>query len=263
MPAIDISEFLCLHYEEVNPGGAPPVLLLHGLGSVGADWRFQFDALAGAGYRVLAPDLRGFGRSSAPPEVTVPAMAGDMVHLLARLGAVPAHVVGLSMGGVVALQLAIDHPEVVRRLVLVNTFARLRPQSLSGWFYWLLRAVLTRFIGPEKQAAMVAQRVFPRPEHEEMRRNLYQHIIHTNPCAYRSAMQALRRFDVRSRLGELQMPVLVVTGSEDTTVSPPVQKEMAQHIPGARHVIVEGSGHGVIADNPDAFNRILLQFLEE
>lgn len=263
MPVIDLSDILCLHYEEVNPTGAPPVLMLHGLGSAGADWMFQFGPLAEAGYRVLAPDLRGFGRSSAPPEVTAQAMAEDMALFLERIAAIPAHVVGISMGGAVALLLALDHPEVVRSLVLVNTCARLRPRRAGEWLYILRRAFLTFFLGPDKQAKLVAQRVFPRPEQEALRTGLYQRIIHTNPCAYRSAMRSMMRFDVTARLGELRMPVLVVTGSEDTTVPPPLQQEMAQRIPGARQVVVEGSGHGVSIDNPEAFNRILLEFLKE
>ncbi len=261
MPAIDISEHVCIHYEEVNPAGSPPVLLLHGLGSAGADWLFQFEALSGAGFRVLAPDLRGFGRSSAPPEVTVKAMADDMALFLQKLNAHPAHVVGISMGGTVALQLALDHPELVGKLVLVNTFARMKLASLRDALYLFTRLLLSSFMGPEKQAEMVARRVFPRPEHETLRKNLRQRILHTNPCSYRSALKSLQKFDVFHRLGELKMPVLVVTGAEDTTVPPRVQEEMARAIPGAQHVIVERSGHGVIADNPEAFNKILLEFL--
>ncbi len=261
MPAVDISEHVCIHYEEVNPSGSPPVLLLHGLGSAGADWAFQFEALSGAGFRILAPDLRGFGRSSAPPKVTVKAMADDMALFLKKLNAYPAHVVGISMGGTVALQLALDHPELVRKLALVNTFAKLKFTSLREILYLLTRVVLAFLLGPEKQADMVAWRVFPRPEQENLRNNLKQRILHTNPCSYRSALQSLQKFDVSHRLKELKVPVLVVTGAEDTTVPPKVQEEMARAIPGAKHVVVEGSGHGVIADNPETFNRILLEFL--
>ncbi len=261
MPAVDISEHVCIHYEEVNPAGSPPVLLLHGLGSAGADWAFQFEALSGAGFRVLAPDLRGFGRSSAPPKVTVKAMADDMAIFLRKLNAYPAHVVGISMGGTVALQLALDHPELVSKLVLVNTFARMKFTSPGEIVYLFTRLFLASLLGPEKQAEMVAGRVFPHPGQENLRNNLRQRILHTNPCSYRSALQSLREFDVSHRLRELSMPVLVVTGAEDTTVPPRLQEEMAKAIPGARQVVVEGSGHGVIADNPEAFNRILLEFL--
>jgi len=261
MPTVDLSEYLCIHYEEANPQGAPPVLLLHGLGSAGGDWLFQLEALAGAGYRALAPDLRGFGRSSAPPKVTVKAMADDMALFLRKVEAVPAHVVGISMGGAVALQLALDHPEAVRKLVLVNTFARLKPRSLNEALYLLARTVIAVFLSPQKQAAMVAKRIFPRPEQESLRKKLYQRIINTNPCAYRAAMASLRRFNVVERLGELKMPTLVVTGSEDTTIPPEAQEELVRNIPGARQVLIEGGGHAVIADSSEAFNRALLDFL--
>lgn len=262
MPVVDISEYLCIHYEEVNPQGSPPVLLLHGLGSAGADWLFQFEALSGAGFRVLAPDLRGFGRSSAPPKVTVKAMADDMAIFLKKLNAHPAYVVGISMGGTVALQLALDHPEFVSKLVLVNTFARMKFTSPREILYLLTRLLIASLVGPEKQAEMVAKRVFPHPGQETLRNNLKQRILHTNPCSYRSALQSLWKFDVFNRLKELKMPVLVITGAEDTTVPPKVQEEMARAIPNARHVVVEGSGHGVIADNPEVFNMILLEFLK-
>lgn len=263
MPTIDLSEYLCIHYEEANPGGVPPVLLLHGLGSAGGDWLFQLEALAEAGYRALAPDLRGFGRSTAPPRVTVKDMAEDMALFLRKLDAAPAHVVGISMGGTVALQLALDHPTLVRKLVLVNTFARLRPRSISEWLYFLSRMVTVTFLSPEQQAEMVAKRIFPRPEQEGLRKKLYRRIVNANPYAYRAAMSSLRRFNVVERLGELRIPTLVVTGSEDTTIPPVAQEELARSIPNARHAIVEGGGHAVIADSPEAFNRILLEFLKD
>ncbi|MCS7287162.1 MAG: alpha/beta hydrolase [Anaerolineae bacterium] len=262
MPAMDISEHVCIHYEEVNPPGSPPVLLLHGLGSAGADWFFQFEALSRAGFRVLAPDLRGFGRSSAPPKITVKAMADDMAIFLKKLNAYPAHVVGISMGGAVALQLALDHRDLVSKLVLVNTFARMRFTSLREVLYLFTRLLLISLLGLEKQAEIVARRVFPHPGQEALRNNLRQRILHTNPYSYRSALKSLQKFNVFPRLKELNMPVLVVTGAEDTTVHPKVQEEMARAIPGAKHIIVEGSGHGIIADNPEAFNRILLEFLK-
>ena len=125
MPAIRLGD-VTLHYEARGPGGAP-IVLLHGLGSSSADWALQLPVLA-ARHRVLAPDLRAHGRSSRPPaRLTVDAMAGDVAALLAALDSPPAHVVGLSLGGCVALVLALDHPARVRSLTLVNTFARLAP----------------------------------------------------------------------------------------------------------------------------------------
>lgn len=116
---------------------------------------------------------------------------------------------------------------------------------------------------PEGTDRNGAWRIFPHPDQELLRENLARWIAQTNPCAYRSALRSLMRFETMSGLSELRMPVLVITGAEDTTVPPSVQYALARGIPGARHIVVEGSGHGVIADNPDTFNCILLEFLTE
>jgi pimeloyl-ACP methyl ester carboxylesterase len=128
------------------------VLLLHGLGVNGSSWALQFPALAEAGFRPVAPDARGFGQSSYPGgAMTVARMAEDMSALLEALHLVPAHVVGISMGGVLALQLALTRPEMIEKLVLVNTFARLRPERPSVWAYFAFRMILAHD-GLEAQA---------------------------------------------------------------------------------------------------------------
>ncbi|RME44406.1 MAG: alpha/beta hydrolase [Chloroflexi bacterium] len=263
MPEITLSNGVTIHYEEHNPAGEPAVLLLHGLGSAGADWILQFPPLVSAGYRVLAPDLRGFGQSSWPGATSVPAMAGDMVLLLQELETGPAHVVGISMGGTVALQLALNHTDLVRLLVLVNTFARLRPQGLSGYLYFPTRMLLMYTVGIETQARAVTRRIFPHPDQEEFREELFQRIVNTDPQAYRASMWALARFNVEKRLAEIRVPTLVVTGGQDTTVPPASQRRLAEGIPGARQVVIPEAGHAVIIDHPDEFNEALLSFLAE
>lgn len=263
MSKIALSNGVTIHYEEHNPAGSPAVLLLHGLGSAGADWIMQFPPLVTAGLRVLAADLRGFGQSPWPGGTSVPAMAEDMALLLRELEAAPAHVVGISMGGTVALQLALEHAELVRRLVLVNTFARLRPQGLGSYLYFPLRMVLLHTLGLETQARVVTQRIFPHPDQKDLREELYDRIVSTDIHAYRASMRALARFNAEDRLGEINAPTLIVTGDQDTTVPPPVQRRLVEGIPGARQVVVPEAGHAVIVDHPDEFNQTLLSFLAE
>ncbi len=250
-----------IHFEESHPTGNPTVVLLHGLGSAGESWQQQFDPLAELGFRVVAPDMPGFGWSPwIGGEVSVKRMADLMAAFIEGVGAKPAHVAGISMGGTVALQLALDHPDMVRSLVLVNTFAHLRPRSLNEWLYFLARLIIARLVGPERQADMVVRRILPKPEHEEARQMLRNHILKADRNVYRGMMAALFRFDVRDRLHEIRVPTLVVTGTEDTTVAPVIQEELARGIPGAEHVIIEGAGHAVIADSPEAFNNALVAF---
>lgn len=264
MPTYFGPEGLSVRFEETNPTGDPTVVLLHGLGSAGEAWQLQFDPVASLGFRVVAPDIPGFGWSPWPGgPVSISRFAQMMAHFIQGIGAAPAHVAGISMGGTIALQLALDHPQLVRSLVLVNTFARLRPRSLSERLYFLVRLALTHLLGPERQAELVARRIFPHPHQEELRAVLKRHIRQADPKVYRGALRALWRFDVEERLEAIRVPTLVITGEEDTTVPPPVQEILAKRIPGARHVRIPGAGHGVIADSPDAFNEALISFYRE
>lgn len=262
MPDLTLSPGLSIHYLDENPQGRSPVLLLHGLGATGASWQLQAPALVEAGFRVIAPDARGFGASTWPGGIArVADLASDMARLLEALGATPAHVVGISMGGALALQLTLDAPHLLRRLVLANTFAALRPPRLSGYAYFGFRYLLVLMAGHQIQGQAVARRIFPRPEQEQYRRELLAEILQANPQGYRSAMRALARFNVQSRLREIRVPTLVVTAAGDTTIPPLTQARLAQGIPNARQSIIPNAGHAVTIDQPAHFNQILLEFL--
>jgi pimeloyl-ACP methyl ester carboxylesterase len=171
--------------------------------------------------------------------------------------------VGVSLGGTVALQLALDHPTLVLSLVLINTFARLRPDGLRSWLYFAMRMILMHTLGLGAQARLVARYMFPRPDQENLRRQLYQQVSRANPRAYRATMWALWRFDVECRLREIRVPTLVITGSLDRTVSPRNQRLLVERIPGARHVEVADANHAVPMDQPAIFARVLAEFLKD
>ena len=264
MPKISLSKDLDIYYMEHNPDRPQTVLLLHGLGASCESWQLQIPELERAGYRVIAPDTRGFGRSSYPGGgISFTRIAGDIAALMERLGTGPVSVVGISMGGVIALQLALDYPELVDQLVLVNTFASLRPKSLTVWLYFVWRFILIHLIGFSTQARAVTKRIFPKPDQETLRQELYREIMQANPSAYRSVMGALARFDVSKRLDEIQAPTLILTGECDTTVPPHNQAILLEKIPNARQVIVADSGHAMTAEQPEEFNRLLLEFLNQ
>jgi 3-oxoadipate enol-lactonase len=253
---------LTLHVLDPHPDGKPAVLLLHGLGATGASWTLQLPVLAEAGFRPIAPDVPGFGDSAYDGMGwSVYRVAAQMAELLTELGTGPAHIVGLSMGGVIAQQFARDFPGLTRKLVLVSTFIVLRPDTLGGWVYFLGRAAAVTLFGLRAQARMVAERIFPEPEQASLRELLEATISRANPRAYRAAMRSLGLFDSRSWISELKMPTLVVTGANDTTVSPARQKLMVDSIQGARQVVIEEAGHAVSVDQADRFNQVLFDFL--
>lgn len=262
MPILELAPGHRLHYLDLQPEGSPAVLLLHGLGATCESWYFQFPALTAAGLRLLAPDGRGFGKSTCPDgRGDIASAAGDFARLVEALGAGPLHIVGISMGGTHALQLALDYPHLVRKLVLVNTFSHFRPTRLSSWLFFALRYLLVHTLGLETQAKAVARRLFPGPERESLRAAYIQQVTQADPRGYRAAMRALATFNVSHRLHEIKAPTLVITGENDATIHPLSQAHLAQSIPGARQVVIPNAGHAVIADRPEQFNAALVEFL--
>ena len=134
-----------LYYDERGEG--PPLLLVHGLGSSSRDWFEQVSHFADR-YRVLRIDLRGHGRSERPPgPYHIAQFARDVAVGLRRLNAAPAHVVGLSMGGMVALELAASAPALVRSLVITNSVADTRLQTWADLWFYVSRRVTVQVLG--------------------------------------------------------------------------------------------------------------------
>jgi 3-oxoadipate enol-lactonase len=251
-----------LHYLDPNPEGNPIVLLLHGLGANGSSWALQFGPLIRAGFRPIAPDTPGFGASPYDGKGwSIQRSAAAMADLVQELGPTPAHVAGISMGGTIAQQIALDAPHVVKKLVLVSTFAILRPTSLGGWLYFLQRFILVHTLGLRTQAKFVGARIFPGEDQQVLRDLLIEQITQADSRAYRAAMRSLGLFNSTPRLSQITVPTLVVTGDRDSTVPVSSQRKLAGQINGAKHVFIPGAGHAVTIDQPDLFNEELLVFL--
>ena len=213
-------------------------------------------------YRLLLVDLPGHYRSPLPAgALTVDAMADDVATLLARLHEPPAHVVGLSLGGCVALAVALRAPERVRSLTLVNTCARLRPASVRAALRLGLRLALLVAAPMSTVAALVARGLFPRPEQAALCEAAARSLARTSRRAYVAGLRALASFDMRAALEHVRCPTLVVAGADDATVGLDLKETLAHTIAGSRWVIVPGSGHATNADQPTAFNATLRDFI--
>jgi 3-oxoadipate enol-lactonase len=239
--------------------GKAPVLLVHGLGGDHQNWLYQIPALCGR-YPILSVDLRGHGASSAAAaDFTIADMALDLVRLLRVLGIEKVHVVGLSLGGVVAQQFAVDYPYATASALLAGTFCSI-PDELRG-----VVAESLRFIEDNTMAAIASTRItaaFSDSINPTLRRYMIDRIAANDKEAYVRAARAAMSFSIGDRLAEVHCPTLVVVGDEDRVTPPPLSETLAARIAGARLVRMPKSGHICVMEQPAVFNRIMLEFLD-
>ena len=247
-----------------GPAGAASVLLSAGLGGSAAFWSPQMEALTGR-FRVILYDHRGTGRSdrSLKPGHSVAAMAEDIVAVLDASGTARAHLVGHAAGGNAGLQLALDHPDRLDKLVVVNGWSRPDPHVARCF---TARTRLLEAFGPT--AYVEAQALFLYPpdwisENDALLKTQEQHHIQTFPRTdvMLARIGALLAFDINDRLGEIPHPVLVAASAADILVPPLLSRRLAEGLPNATLNVVPWGGHAFTATVSGAFNARLIAFL--
>jgi pimeloyl-ACP methyl ester carboxylesterase len=248
-----------LHYEEYGRGA--PVLLVHGLGSSCQDWEYQIPALA-AQYRGIVVDVRGHGRSDKPRErYSIPGFSADIEALLEHLQSGPVHLVGLSMGGMIGFQLAVDQPQLLKSLTIVNSAPEVKIKSFGDFWQFAKRWLLARAFSMETIGKGLGKNLFPDPEQAELRHKIARRWARNEKHAYLASFSAIVGWGVQEKLSRIGCPTLIVTADRDYT--PVALKEAyTQLIPDARLVVIENSRHASPLDQPEAFNQILLSFLD-
>ncbi len=258
MPTISLNN-IDLYYEE--SGAGEPLLLLHGLGSSVQDWELQLPAW-NAHYRVIRVDMRGHGRSAKPAgPYSVKMMSGDVIDFVQKLAISPVHIVGISMGGMIGLQLALDAPELLKSLVVINSVAELKPRTLSEKMKTWQRLLIVRLIGMRKMGEVLAKRMFPEPDQLDIHLQFIERWATNDRKAYLESLKALLGWSVLARLSEIQCPVLFLASEFDSF--PLTAKETAvSRIPNATLQLIPNSRHAATADQPDLVNTAVLDFLK-
>lgn len=257
MPALNPKP-IALHHEAQGSGA--PLLLIHGLGSSGLDWEYQVPVFAKS-FRVITVDLRGHGRSGKPPgPYSIREMTADVLALLDGLGIASAHVVGLSMGGAVAFQLAADAPQRIRSLTIVNSGPSLVLKTFKDKLAIGLRLVILKLFGLPKLAKVISLKLFPDPDQQQLRDTFVERISRNDRAAYTASLKALVGWSVREQLATMRCPTLIITADQDyTPVS--LKEEYLALMPNARLAVVPNSHHALPLERPEAFNRVLAEFL--
>jgi pimeloyl-ACP methyl ester carboxylesterase len=260
-----------LHYQVSGTG--TPLALAHGYGATLEMWDGQIDEFSKR-YQVVVYDTRGHGRTEAPREwrsYTLDDYVEDQRQLMDHLGIENAYVGGLSMGGMIALQFALEHPQRVKALLLCDTSASnrhwrgLRGDESEGRPGAAVLRFVVRNVAP---AGFAFARYLPLQHMPQVRRapdgvksylrNLRRHTALGLRGGWHAIME---RPDVEHRLGEISVPTLIIVGDRDRLLAP--SRYMQEHIRGCRFVLIKDSPHGTADWRPEAFNHAVLGFLED
>lgn len=259
-----------VHYQEAGDLTNPVMFLIHGFASSNLVWSKVFLELAGAGFRVIAPDLLGYGYSSKPKELeyTITRQAEMVVALMRQLKIENAVLVGSSYGGAVAATVALDHPEMVDKLVLVGAVTNNRPTR-----YMLMRLFGSPIIGDILSPLLVGSRRLLRRRMKRVydrhswvldeRRVDARHIPLRTRGAHRAIIRTVRRWDAEriSRDAHLlSRPTLIVWGENDREVSVEDGRRIHEQIEGSRLVIFPECGHLPHEEYPEEFTKLVAEF---
>ena len=248
-----------LHYD--CHGHGEPLLLIHGLGSSGADWAFQIPVLRER-FRVVVADLRGSGLSGKPSEAySIAGFADDLWCLLDHLAIDRSHLVGFSLGGAVALEMALQRPRQCHRLVLINALPSYRIDHWRKWLEAWTQIAMVRVLGLPRTASMIAKRLFPHPHQAPMQRRVVEVVGANAPAAYLRSVRALMNWCARERLDELESPTLLIAAEHDYTELDE-KRDWARRLR-ATLAVISGSRHGTPFDAIASTNACLLSFQQE
>jgi 3-oxoadipate enol-lactonase len=251
-----------LYYETIGDGF--PLVLIHGWSADGLSYLFQIPLAYH--YRLILPDLRGHGKSPKPQtEYTAEILASDVNRLLEKLAVEKAIICGGSLGGKVALQFALDYPEKVEALILVNT------ASTSSGLQQLFDGCISVLSAPnpvEMLSGMISSmpgldEVFIKsPVGSMFMQSSLERLEQIEPKSFLEVTKGMERFDVTDRLSEIKAPTLIIAGEKDSILPPSLSEEMYKRIAGSEYVTIS-TEHGTPFARPDEFNRVVRNYLKK
>jgi pimeloyl-ACP methyl ester carboxylesterase len=266
MPETVLSDGLTLHFETWGDSAAPPIFLLHGFTSSHRMWHAQAGPLS-ASYFVVAPDLRGHGASGAPEDLatyTIERYAADVRELADHLDIDVFGLVGCSFGGMIALQFAVTWPERLACLVVSDASPAYERPEYDERFR-AREAAMRENEERARKYGMVAlgKKLAESISNPFLAEGLRTRYARLDVNGFLGAAKTRReRPDLTPQLRErLTMPVLLCDGSEDPVFC--ALAVMARELPGARVAVFSGAGHGLPAERPEAFNEVVLEFLDD
>ncbi|NKQ36854.1 MAG: alpha/beta fold hydrolase [Chloroflexi bacterium] len=253
MPLVTIGKQQIYYELSGQPAEKPFLLLIHGAGGSHLDWPEELRHLPDTA--VITPDLPGHGRTPPPAHSTITAYADDIQVFIEKLGLAQVIVAGHSMGGAIAQELAIRGVPQLVGLVLVGTGAKLRVSPA------LLEMLETDFV---TAVAAVPQYAFAPNAPDSLRQAHQSRLAQNDAAVVYGDFAACDVFDVREQLGQISVPTLVISGSEDVMTPSKYGRYLADHIPHAEFVLIENAGHMMALEQPDEVaTAVIRQFLDK
>jgi len=249
-----------LFYCEAGDPAGPSIIMIHGWGADHRYFDFQLEALKD--YRLIIPDLEGLGSTPPPPEYSISREA-EMVYTLARvLGIEDAVVLGHSMGGMIAQELSLAHPEFVRALILEGTSPDLLHFLLTRFITYFARTLCITTPGIR---SFIAKRFVIDPRNREGAAGGMLEEYAWSSCSKNLVkyVKAMKKWSSLSRLTQLSLPVLIIHGEMDKLLQPIHAECLRDSIHGSELVLVPDSGHIPHLECPNAFNRSIVEFIEK
>jgi 3-oxoadipate enol-lactonase len=247
-----------LYYEVTGKG--QPLIFIHGLGDSTQTWEKQVTFFSKS-YEVVTFDVRGHGQSDKPAgPYSIALFTEDTAGLIRDLQIAPAHVVGLSLGGMIAFQLAVSDPVLLRTMTIVNSGPAMILRTFKQRFEIYRRLFLIRALGMRTMGNFISGRLFPRKEQAGLRSLVADRIAQNDKRAYLDSTRALVGWSVAEQLSAISCPTLVISGDRDYTPVPLKEAYVAK-IPRAELVVIKDSGHVSHLDQTEEFNKVLLAFL--
>lgn len=240
----------CIELSYVGNGAGEPLILIHGLGATADSWRPQIEALS-VNWRVIAMDLRGHGQSGyrAEEPLTLRALADDVMSMVKNLGIERAHFCGISMGGMIALEIFVRYGLQVNSLILADTTAffpapQARPELLRHFDN----------LDMAEWGRVMANRVLRRGASTEQRQEIARMLAANRRTVYRQGLVATFEGDYRWMLPQIDLPTLILVGEEDQATPMGYAQYLHKHIQGSVLQVISRAAHFANLENPGEFN---------
>lgn len=264
MSEVVVDDGMTIHYDVFGRRDGTPLVMIQGLGTDSRGWALQRLAL-GRRFRCITIDNRGVGRTGPAPDYSLGRMALDVIAVMDQERIERAHVMGASMGGVIAQIVGVLHPHRTRSLVLACTACRhhgWRRELLQEWAD-AVEANGMAALGDEALQWLVGPRL--RRRFGIWLNLIARVVLQQTPDTFVAQVGAILEApdELRMELHTVRVPVLVITGSQDALTPVGDAEELAELIPHARLEVLSGAAHGLMAEAPNGFNEAVLRFLGE